>query len=159
MEVLGEISKHRARGKLPKVLFTSTAVSINGAPQLASYTAGARALEAFCSCHSAMHSSTTHSSKMDIRCVALSAWDSIGITEKYPTLADAAPSAGLHLLSPQQGLLALEAAFQFAQPRFNVLMIGLDGGHPRFQPLTGQNDCFFDKQKRTASYLRWPPTY
>ncbi|CAK9118529.1 unnamed protein product [Durusdinium trenchii] len=137
VEVLGEISKHRARGKLPKVLFTSTAVSINGAPQLASYTAGARALEAFCSCHSAMHSSTTHSSKMDIRCVALSAWDSIGITEKYPTLADAAPSAGLHLLSPQQGLLALEAAFQFAQPRFNVLMIGLDGGHPRFQPLTG----------------------
>ncbi|CAK9061683.1 Erbin (Densin-180-like protein) (Erbb2-interacting protein) (Protein LAP2) [Durusdinium trenchii] len=128
VEVLGEISKHRARGKLPKVLFTSTAVSINGAPQLASYTAGARALEAFCSCHSAMHSSTTHSSKMDIRCVALSAWDSIGITEKYPTLADAAPSAGLHLLSPQQGLLALEAAFQFAQPRFNVLMIGLDGG-------------------------------
>eukprot|EP00913_Durusdinium_trenchii_P008697 g8170.t1 len=39
--------------------------------------------------------------------------------------------------SAPKGLLALEAAFQFAQPRFNVLMIGLDGGHPRFQPLTG----------------------
>jgi hypothetical protein len=40
-------------------------------------------------------------------------------------------------LTPQQGLEALEAVLRFQAPRFTVLMVGVDGQHPRVQALTG----------------------
>ena len=102
--------------KLP-VLFTSTAVSVNGAAQLAQYAAGARALEAFCARERCCNDRTG----CDVRCVALSAWDGIGITEQFPRLAAASPAAGLKVLTAHAGVLALEAVFhRFRAPRYGA---------------------------------------
>ncbi|CAE7487056.1 Erbin [Symbiodinium necroappetens] len=131
------LSTHRKVKKLP-VLFTSTAVSVNGAAQLAQYAAGARALEAFCARERCCNDRTG----CDVRCVALSAWDGIGITEKFPRLAAASPAAGLKVLTAHAGVLALEAVFQrFRAPRYGVLTIGIDACHPRFAALTGGKLC------------------
>ena len=103
-----------AKTQLP-ILFTSSAVSVNGASQLAQYAAGVRALEAFCA------RARCRGTGCDVRCVALSAWDGVGITDKFPLLAAAAPAAGLKVLTPQMGILALESVFQrFTSPRFGV---------------------------------------
>ena len=67
----------------------------------------------------------------------LSAWDHVGITAAFPALASNAPALGLKTLTPQQGLEALEAVLRFQAPRFTVLMVGVDGQHPRVQALTG----------------------
>ena len=117
VSVLASLSQGRKAKKQLPVLFTSTAVSVNGAAQLAQYAAGARALEAFCA-----RERCRHRNVCDVRCVALSAWDGVGITEKFPLLATAAPAAGLKVLSAQMGVLALEAVFQrFTAPRYGDL--------------------------------------
>lgn len=75
LEELEKVKKNKQNvqngpnGSLP-VLFTSTAV--RGAARLATYTAGARAVEALCA---------RGSRRLDLRCVALSAWKGIGICE------------------------------------------------------------------------------
>ena len=117
ISVLSSLRKNaNVKHTLP-VLFTSTAVSVNGAAQLTQYAAGARALEAFCA-----RERFLDGRGCDVRCVALSAWDSIGITEKFPLLAAAAPAAGLKVLTAQMGVMALEGVFQrFTAPRYGIL--------------------------------------
>ncbi|CAJ1449897.1 unnamed protein product, partial [Effrenium voratum] len=122
IEILTELQTQRR--KLP-VLFTSTAVSVMGAPRLGEYAAGARAVEALCAQHA--------SGRLEVRCAALSAWDGVGITQRFPALAQAAPGAGLHVLSPRLGVLALEAVLGLT----SVVAVGLDAAHPRLLPLTG----------------------
>ena len=71
LEELEKVKKNKQNGpKALPVLFTSTAV--RGAARLATYTAGARAVEALCA---------RGSRRLDLRCVALSAWKGIGICE------------------------------------------------------------------------------
>eukprot|EP00435_Cladocopium_sp_Y103_P045304 s161_g13.t1 len=138
IEVLKELTSStspRARHGLP-VLFTSSAVSVAGAPQLGVYGAKARALEALCT-KEAAKASAQRRKTLEIGCVALSAWDHVGITAAFPALASNAPALGLKTLTPQQGLEALEAVLRFQAPRFTVLMVGVDGQHPRVQALTG----------------------
>ena len=51
----------------------------------------------------------------------LSAWDQIGITSTFPSLASTAPNVGLKVLSAEMGIQALEAAsMRFHVPRYSV---------------------------------------
>lgn len=51
----------------------------------------------------------------------LSAWDQIGITSIFPSLASTAPNVGLKVLSAEMGIQALEAAsLRFHVPRYSV---------------------------------------
>ena len=51
----------------------------------------------------------------------LSAWDQIGITSTFPSLASTAPNVGLKVLSAEMGIQALEAAsLRFHVPRYSV---------------------------------------
>eukprot|EP00931_Biecheleriopsis_adriatica_P016519 TRINITY_DN12144_c0_g1_i1.p1 TRINITY_DN12144_c0_g1~~TRINITY_DN12144_c0_g1_i1.p1 ORF type:complete len:1949 (-),score=403.68 TRINITY_DN12144_c0_g1_i1:11-5857(-) len=135
--LLSALAALRPSGRQTKqlpVLLTSSAVSILGAAQLAAYAAGARGIEALC----AREQIGPRSKAMDVRSVALSAWDDVGITAAFPVLSKAAPAAGLKVLSAQAGVLALEAVFQrFSAPRYGVLAVGIDAGHSRFAPLIG----------------------
>ena len=91
--------RQRTQGasKLPVVVASST-VGILGAARLAPYVAGVRAIEALCD-------RTSASVPLDTRCVALSAWAEVGITEAFPVLSRASPAAGFHVLSRSAGLL------------------------------------------------------
>ncbi|CAE8611485.1 unnamed protein product [Polarella glacialis] len=124
------------QAKALPVLLASSAVGLLGAARLAPYVAGVRALEAL----SALKRIQATEKQLDPRCVALSAWDEVGITAAYPVLSKAAPAAGLRVLSARAGVLALEAVFQrFSAPRYGTLAVGLDAAHPRFGALTGGN--------------------
>ncbi|CAK0839405.1 unnamed protein product [Prorocentrum cordatum] len=121
------------------VLLASTVVGLLGAPQLAPYAAGARALEALCA--KERLGSGPLDPRFGIVCVALSAWADVGITTAFPALADSAPAAGFHVLSHCSGLLALEAAFaKFSPPRFGTLFVGVNGQHPRWVQLIASGE-------------------
>eukprot|EP00438_Fugacium_kawagutii_P010119 Skav236624 [mRNA] locus=scaffold182:41216:52452:+ [translate_table: standard] len=120
------------------VLFSSSAVGVSGAAQLATYAAKARGLEALC----AVEAKRLQQRRMDVGCVAAEA------AERTPGAHGAGGTGRVVGELSDLGLDGIawwrnyrRAMFYYQAPRFTVLMVGLDGHHARFRALTGSGGC------------------